>query len=144
MGAGVAGAIKAAGGAAVESDAMSQGPIEIGQAVATPGHDLPARWVIHAAVMSEDLATNGEAIAAATRATLARAEGIKARSLALPAFGTGVGGFPLYEGARIVFDEVVRYLEQHPGTKLRLVVFSGYTDAVRAAFTHAMTGIKRS
>ena len=60
MGAGVAGAIKVAGGAAIENDAVSRGPIEIGEAVATPGHDLPARWVIHAAVMGEDLATDLE------------------------------------------------------------------------------------
>ncbi len=144
MGAGVAGALKAAGGAAIERDAMRQAPIEVGEAVITPGHDLPARWVIHAAVMGPDLQTSGQAIAAATQATLACAERNKVRSLALPAFGTGVGGFPLYEGARIVLEEVVRYLETNSRTRLRLIVFSGYTEAVRAAFTHALTGIQRS
>jgi O-acetyl-ADP-ribose deacetylase len=143
MGAGVAGAIKRVGGEGIEREAMSQGPIEIGQAVITPGHDLPARWVIHAAVMGPDLQTSGEAIAAATAAALACADRHKVHSLALPAFGTGVGGFPLYEAARIILAEVVRYLTAHPRTGLGLVVLSGYTDAVRAAFTHALTGIER-
>jgi O-acetyl-ADP-ribose deacetylase len=143
MGAGVAGAIKRAGGDAIEREAMSQGPLAVGQAVITPGHDLAARWVIHAAVMGPDLRTSGEAIAAATAAALACADRHKVHSVALPAFGTGVGGFPLYEAARIILAEVVRYLTAHPKTGLGLIVFSGYTDAVRAAFTHALTGIER-
>ena len=65
MGAGVAGAIKRVGGEAVEKEAMLQGPIQIGEAVATTGHDLKARWVIHAAVMGPDLQTNADAIAKA-------------------------------------------------------------------------------
>ena len=52
---GVAGAIKRAGGEAVEMEAMLQGPIEVGEAVVTTGHDLKARWVIHVAVMGQDL-----------------------------------------------------------------------------------------
>ena len=94
MGAGVAGAIKRVGGEAVEKEAMLQGPIQIGEAVATTGHDLKARWVIHAAVMGADLQTNADAIAKATRSALDCAERCHARSIAMPAFGTGVGGFP--------------------------------------------------
>lgn len=144
MGAGVAGAIKRAGGTAIEREAMSQGPIEVGQAIVTAGHELRARWVIHAAVMGPDLRTSGEAIAQATAATLACADRLKVHSLALPAFGTGVGGFPAYEAARIMLAEVVRYLKAHPKTRLGLIVLCGYTDAVKAAFTHALTGIERS
>ncbi len=58
MGAGVAGAIKRAGGEAIEKEAMLQGPIEVGAAVVTTGHDLKARWVVHAAVMGPDLKTD--------------------------------------------------------------------------------------
>lgn len=143
MGSGVAGAIKRAGGEAIEAEAMRQGPIQVGQAVVTAGHGLAARWVIHAAVMGRDLQTNASAIAAATAATLALADARKIRSLALPAFGTGVGGHPLYDCARIMLDEVVRYLSSHPKTRLQLVVFSAYDAASKAAFTHAMTGIER-
>lgn len=143
MGSGVAGALKRAGGDEIEREAMRQGPILVGEAVVTPGHGLPARWVIHAAVMGPDGRTSAQAIAAATSSTLARAEERKVRSLALPAFGTGVGDFNAYEAARIILAEVVEYIETHPKTGLRLVVFCGYTPAVRAAFVHAFTGIER-
>ena len=143
MGTGVAGALKQAGGEAIEREAVGQGPIKVGEAIVTAGYSLPARWVIHAAVMDAQRQTSAQAIAAATSSTLARAEERKLKSLALPAFGTGVGGFPVYEAARIILAEVVEYLEAHPRTSLRLVVFCGYTPAVRAAFTHAFTGIAR-
>jgi O-acetyl-ADP-ribose deacetylase (regulator of RNase III) len=143
MGAGVAGAIKRVGGDAVEKEAMLQGPIEVGHAVATTGHDLKARWVIHAAVMGQDLRTNADFIARATHSALDCAERCHARSLALPAFGTGVGGFPLYQCASIMTAETVNYLKAHPRTGLRHVMFSVYSDEARAAFKNALAGISR-
>jgi O-acetyl-ADP-ribose deacetylase (regulator of RNase III) len=143
MGAGVAGAIKRVGGEAVEKEAMLQGPIEIGEAVATTGHDLKARWVIHAAVMGPDLQTSSEAIAKATRSALDCAERCNARSIAMPAFGTGVGGFPLYQCASIMVSETVAYLKAKPNTVLRHIMFSVYSDAARAAFKHALAGSSR-
>jgi O-acetyl-ADP-ribose deacetylase (regulator of RNase III) len=143
MGAGVAGAIKRAGSAAIETEAMLQGPIAVGEAVATTGHDLKARWVIHAAVMGQDLKTDANAIAKATYSALACADRCHARSLALPAFGTGVGGFPVYQCASIMTAEVVRYLKDTPRTGLRHIMFSVYTDAARAAFKNALAGLSR-
>ena len=143
MGSGVAGAIKRAGGEAIETEAMLQGPIEVGAAVVTTGHDLKARWVVHAAVMGQDLKTDANTIAKATYSALDCAERAHARSLAMPAFGTGVGGFPLYQCASIMTAETVRYLKDHPGTGLRHVMFSVYNDAARAAFQHALAGISR-
>lgn len=102
MGAGSAGAIVRAGGREIEDEAISQGPIEIGEAVVTGGGDLPARHVIHAAAMGEDLITSAELIRAATENALKRAEELKLSSVALPALGTGVGGFPLDQAARIM------------------------------------------
>src|SRR6476659_3971758 len=90
MGAGVAGAIKRAGGEEIEREAMAQGPIEVGDAIATGAGRLPARWVIHAAVMGQDLPTSAKAIESASRRTLELADELGAESLALPAFGTGV------------------------------------------------------
>ena len=95
MGAGVAGALKRAGGEEIEREAVAKGPIALGDAVATGAGRLPARWVIHAAVMGQDLRTSAEAIESATHRALEVADEIGAESLALPAFGTGVGGFPL-------------------------------------------------
>src|SRR5262245_36301135 len=122
MGAGVAGAIKRAGGEEIEREAVAQGPIEVGDAVATEAGRLPARWVIHAAVMGQDLRTSADAIARATRRTLEVADELGAESLALPAFGTGVGGFPLDECADIMVAKARAY---EPAT-LRRVVFAVY------------------
>jgi len=143
MGAGVAGALKRVGGEAVEKEAVAQGPIAVGEAVATTGHDLKAQWVIHAAVTGPDLQTDAHAIAEATHGALAMADNVRIRSLAVPAFGTGVGGFPLYQCASIMVAETVRYLKATPKTSLRHVIFSVHSEAARAAFKNALAGSGR-
>jgi O-acetyl-ADP-ribose deacetylase (regulator of RNase III) len=117
MGAGVAGAIKARGGASIEAEAIAQGPVEPGACVVTSGGRLRARRVIHAAVMGQDLRTSAALIERATRNSLSLAEREQLTSIAFPAFGTGVGGFPLGECARIMI-EVIR---THRAGSLRLV-----------------------
>jgi len=134
MGAGVAGAIKGAGGDEIEREAVAKGPIEIGDAVATGAGTLPAQHVIHGAVMGQDLQTDADLVRKTTRRTLEVAEELGARSLALPAFGTGVGGFPLEECASIMVD-VARAHE--PGS-LERVVFAVYGDAAEEAFRAAL------
>ena len=96
MSTGVAAAIKRKGGVLIEEEAMSQGPIEVGEAVLTPGGNLAATHVIHVAVMGPDLKTDPETIARATRSVLAVADKHRLTSLALPALGTGrrSGGRP--------------------------------------------------
>ena len=134
MGAGVAGAIKRAGGDEIEREAVSKGPIRVGEAVATGAGRLSARSVIHAAVMGQDLVTGEDAIRSATRRTLEVADELGARSLALPAFGTGVGGFPLEECARIMVDEARAF----DGRALRRVVFAVYGETAAAVFRSAL------
>ena len=134
MGAGVAGAIKRAGGDEIEREAVAKGPIEIGDAVATGAGQLAARWVIHAAVMGQDLRTSADAIARATGRTLAVADELGAESLALPAFGTGVGGFPLDECARLMVAEARAYEPR----SLRRAVFAVYGTEAEAAFRNAL------
>ncbi len=134
MGAGVAGAIKRAGGEEIEREAVAQGPVEVGDAVATGGGRLRARWVIHAAVMGQDLVTSADAIRRATRRTLEVADELGAESVALPAFGTGVGGFPLDECAGIMGEEARAF----EGQSLRRVVFAVYGEAAAAAFKSAL------
>ena len=138
MGGGVAGTLKRSGGAEIEAEAMAQGPIAVGEAVATTAGRLPARWVIHAAVMGQDLATSASIISRATESTLAVADRLGAVSLGLPAFGTGVGGFPLDECARLMVDAVVRYLDGHGRSSIRRVVFATYGAEPRAAFERAL------
>ena len=130
MGAGVAGAIKRAGGEEIEREAVGLGPIEVGDAVATSAGRLAGRWVIHGAVMGQDLRTNAELVRRTTESCLRVADELGAESLALPAFGTGVGGFPLDECARIMVDAVRAY----EPSSLERVVFAVFGDDAKAAF----------
>jgi O-acetyl-ADP-ribose deacetylase (regulator of RNase III) len=134
MGAGVAGAIKRAGGEEIEREAVAKGPIEIGSAVATGAGRLGAKHVIHGAVMGQDLRTNADVIERTTRSCLELADELGCDSLALPAFGTGVGGFPLDECARIMVGQARAY---EPAT-LEQVVFGVFGDEARSAFEAAL------
>jgi O-acetyl-ADP-ribose deacetylase (regulator of RNase III) len=135
MGSGVAGAIKRAGGDEIEREAVASGPIEVGQAVVTGGGRLAARWVVHGAVMGQDLRTDAELVGRTTESCLRVADELGAESLALPAFGTGVGGFPLDECARIMVNAVRGY---EPRT-LKRVVFAVFGTDAKAAFDAALT-----
>jgi O-acetyl-ADP-ribose deacetylase (regulator of RNase III) len=134
MGAGVAGAIKRAGGAEIEREAMAQGPIAVGSAVATSGGTLRAKHVVHGAVMGQDLQTTPELIGRTTTSCLEVADGLGARSLALPAFGTGVGAVPVDECARVMVD-AIRSFEP---ASLERVVVAVYGDKALAAFEAAL------
>jgi O-acetyl-ADP-ribose deacetylase (regulator of RNase III) len=134
MGAGVAGAIKRAGGEEIEREAVAQGPIEVGGAVATGAGRLRAKHVVHGAVMGQDLRTNEELVRRTTESCLALADELGCRSLALPAFGTGVGGFPLDDCARIMVETA----RAHEPSSLELVVFAVFGDDARGAFEAAL------
>jgi len=101
MSTGVGGAIKRAGGDQIEFAAIRQAPVELGAAIVTPGGALAARYVIHAVSLDRDRRTSAPVIEAAVRSTFARARELGLSSLAFPALGTGVGGFPLEDAARI-------------------------------------------
>jgi O-acetyl-ADP-ribose deacetylase len=139
-GGGVAGAISRAGGPSIQSESNSLAPIGLGEAVETTGGEMPCRWVIHAATMhlgGRVGPPSSDIIRDATAATLRKADELGARSLALVAFGTGVGGFPLEEAARIEVDEVFRY-RQAGGSAIERVVFAVHGDAARRAFERAL------
>ncbi len=135
-GGGVAGAISRAGGPAIQSESDDLGPIDLGAAVATSAGDLPSRWVIHAATMHLGGPTSADVIREATASTLRAAAELGARSLALVAFGTGVGGFPLDEAARIEVEEVRRHLAEP--TPLELIVFAVHGADAGEAFERAL------
>ena len=135
-GGGVAGAIARAGGPEVQRESDTKAPIGLGEAVETSAGAMPSRWVIHAATMRLGGPTSADIIRRATAATLERADELGARSLALVAFGTGVGGFPLEEAARIEVEEVRAHLER--GSRLERVVFAVHGEAARTAFQTAL------
>jgi O-acetyl-ADP-ribose deacetylase (regulator of RNase III) len=147
-GGGVAGAISRRGGPEVQKESDRAAPIELGDAVETTAGEMPARWVIHAATMELGGPTSAggdrrspvvgdDVIRRATASTLAKADELGARSLALVAFGTGVGGFPLDEAARIETQEVRRHLEG--GSGLERVVFAVHGEEAERAFREALS-----
>ena len=140
-GGGVAGAISRAGGPSVQRESSAVAPIGLGEAVETSGGEMPCRWVIHAATMKLDppTPTSADIIRRATASTLRRASELGARSLALVAFGTGVGGFSMDEAARIEIDEVFRHRDAG-GSAIERVVFAVHGEAARAAFEAALSG----
>jgi O-acetyl-ADP-ribose deacetylase (regulator of RNase III) len=140
-GGGVAGAIARAGGPAINEESRRAAPIGLGEAVETSGGQMPCRWVIHAATMELGGPTSADIIRRATAATLQRADELGARSLALVAFGTGVGGFPLEEAARIELEEVRRHLAA--GSELDRIVFAVHGEQARAAFKAAIDAAAR-
>ncbi|TMK73120.1 MAG: hypothetical protein E6G49_05800 [Actinobacteria bacterium] len=136
-GGGVAGAIVRAGGRSIQDESDRVAPIDLGDAVPTGAGELPARWVIHAATMHLGGPTSADIIRKATASTLDVADEVGAKSLGLVAFGTGVGGFPVTEAARIEVEEVRRHLDGESG--LERVVFCVFGEDARNAFESALT-----
>ncbi len=117
MGGGVAGAIKRRGGSEIESEAMANGAKPVGGAVLTKAGSLKARFVIHAAVMGQDLQTDADKIRRATRSSLELAENSGIPSISFPALGTGVGGFPFSDAATIMVHEAKEFLSTSKSVK---------------------------
>ena len=132
-GGGVAAAISRAGGPEVQRESDEKAPIGLGEAVGTTAGEMPAKYVIHAATMELGGPTSGEIIERATRSTLEKAEKLGASSLALVAFGTGVGGFPLEEAARVM----VGVAREHTGA-LERIIFAVRGDDAERAFREAL------
>lgn len=124
MGTGVAGALRSAAGEELNEAAISNGPIDLGEAVETNAFDLDAKYVIHAAAMPPGGQATGESIRQATRNTLELADDLGCESLVIPAIGTGVAGFSTAEGASIICD----VLNAFDPENLRDVRFVAYSD----------------
>ena len=128
MGTGVAGALAKRGGGVIQEECNEvvrrDGPLEVGGAAITGGGRLRARYVIHAAAMG-DLPVSPESIRNATRSSLEVAEENGIRSIAFPLLGTGVGGFPFNESARIMVEAIKEFIATNP--QIETVIFYGYT-----------------
>jgi O-acetyl-ADP-ribose deacetylase (regulator of RNase III) len=137
MSTGVAAAIKRKGGVLIEEEAIRQGPIEVGEAVLTPGGNLLATHVIHAVVMGPDLTTDPETIGRTTRAVLVLADKHRLSSIALPALGAGIGRVAPAAAADAMLTAVVAHLKSAK-TTLNRVVFVLYQDDAFRAFTDTL------
>ncbi len=124
MGSGVAGAIRRNGGKAIEDEAISLAPIEVGDAAVTNAGKLKAKYIIHGAVMGQDLKTDETKIRRTTISCLIRTVELMVDSIAFPAFGAGAGGFPVGDCAKIMLSEVVDYLQENgQPRKVEFVLF---------------------
>jgi O-acetyl-ADP-ribose deacetylase (regulator of RNase III) len=141
MGSGVAGVIKMRGGVAIEQEAMARGPIEPGEAVETKAGNLSHRFVIHAAVMGQDLRTGRELIKTSMRSALELADKLAMGSIVFPALGTGVGEFPIEECAEIMLNEAVGFDGRGP-THVKRVIFALFTPRAFHEFVKVYRDIK--
>jgi O-acetyl-ADP-ribose deacetylase (regulator of RNase III) len=153
LGSGVAGAIASRGGPAIEREAVAQGPIKLGEAVATTAGNLPNKFVIHAAAMGyreEDRAVpkregsqSSEAIIRdSTLNSLAIAEALDCKSIAFPALATGVGGFPVDECARVMMTAANEYARGHSESNIGRVLFVLFSGADLEIFQQALIEIR--
>ncbi|MFB6183164.1 MAG: macro domain-containing protein [Haloarculaceae archaeon] len=142
MGSGVAGALRRRAGQEINEEAVSKGPIDLGDVAVTDAYDLDAEWVIHAAAMPHygDGRATVESIRNATRNALERADELGATSIVLPLLGTGVAGFDAREGARLVCA-VVRDYDPETLADVRIIAYGDEDfEALRAAARDVLDG----
>jgi O-acetyl-ADP-ribose deacetylase (regulator of RNase III) len=131
LGGGVAGAIRARGGPSIQEECRRLGPIRIGEAAITGGGNLPAHYVIHAASMRLGGLTEERGLREATRNSLLRAREKRLESIAFPAIGTGIAGFPIQRCAEVMLEEIRAHLEAETTLKrIEIVLFDAPALAV--------------
>lgn len=145
-GGGVDGAIHRAAGPGLLAELRERYPdgTPTGTAVVTSGHDLPARWVLHAVgpIWSGGVHGEAEHLAGAYRSCLRLADEVGARSVAFPAISMGIYGYPGPEGAHVAVTTVAEHLAGETGIELvRFVLFS---DETYGLFEAALEAIRPS
>ena len=136
LGGGVAGAIRRAGGPAIQDECDAHGPIQIGEAAITGAGRLRARYVIHAASMSLGGRTTRTTLKASMDNAFRLAHHSDVQSIAVPAVGTGIAGFPIDECARVMAESLrVALVEGWAPSDVRFVLFGDESKlAFEAAF----------
>jgi O-acetyl-ADP-ribose deacetylase len=142
LGGGVAGAIRRKGGDTIQRECDAIGSIPVGGAAITGGGKLRARHVIHAASMQLGGATTPHALRSSTAHSLQIAAEQGLRTIAFPAVGTGIAGFPIPECARIMLREVAEHLKKP--TSLEKVYFVLFDAAGLAEFEKVLAEMSES
>jgi O-acetyl-ADP-ribose deacetylase (regulator of RNase III) len=132
---GVAGAILRKGGKRIQEECDSIAPIALGETAVTTAGTLKALYVVHAVLIRPGERATAHSVRLATHHTLLRAEEKAFKTLALPALGTGVAGFPMEECASIMIGEVLEHLKSR--TSLEKIYFVLFDDAALAVFEEA-------
>lgn len=132
LGGGVAGAIRTKGGPRIQEECDRIGPIRLGEAAVTTAGNLKAYYVIHAASMQLGGRTTTDSLRSSMRNSLFRAEEKGFKTIAFPAIGTGIAGFPMEECASIMISEVLEHLKSH--SSLEKIYFVLYDDSALKTF----------
>jgi len=133
LGAGVAGAIARKGGESIQKECKAIGSIPVGFAAITGAGKLKSKYVIHAASMGlGGVRTTAKSLKTSTAHSLRLAAERGLKTIAFPAVGTGVSGFPLQECAEIMLSEAAEHLGQN--TSLETVYFILFDEASRDVF----------
>jgi O-acetyl-ADP-ribose deacetylase (regulator of RNase III) len=132
LGGGVAGAIRRKGGEEIQRECNEIGTIPVGYAAITTGGKLKARFVIHAASMQLGGRTSADALRSSTAHCLRIAKERGLKSIAFPAVGTGIAGFPLEECAKIMLGEAAQHLRGE--TSLEAIHFTLFDNAAEEIF----------
>ena len=124
LGTGVAGVIREKGGPTIQQECDEIGPIEVGTAVVTSAGNLKARYVVHAAGMTPGGAAEEANVRDALRASLVLAAEKGLRTIAIPAIGTGIGGFAVQRCAEVSLEEARLHLAGETSLEeIRFVLF---------------------
>jgi O-acetyl-ADP-ribose deacetylase len=141
MGSGVAGALRRACWPQVEREAISKGPIKVGEAVATGAGKLATRgvkYIIHAAAMGAGAGASERSVREATLSSLRVAEQLAVKRIAFPALGAGVGGYEVRDCAKTMLGAVRDYATQNPNSAITEVIFVLWSDETFAAFSQML------
>jgi len=122
LGGGVAGAIRKKGGPKIQKECNKLGPVNLGEAVITTGGDLHAKYVIHAASMKLGGKTTAISLKESILNSLKVASENKINSIAFPAIGTGIAGFPISECAVIMCDSFNSYFQAESNNLNEVIV----------------------
>src|SRR5262249_45026880 len=142
LGAGVAGAIRRKGGPTIQQECDAIGPVPLGEAATTGGGQLQARYVIHAASMHLGGLTSEDSLRDSTVNSLKRTVEKQLTSIAFPAIGTGIAGFPLDRCAQVMLEEVRKHLNGQ--TTLQQILFVLFDDAALKVFQRTLTAMPES
>ena len=140
LGAGVAGAIRRKGGEEIQWECDAIGSIPVGYAAITSGGKLKARFVIHAASMSLGGKTSAESLRHSVAHSLRVANERGLKTIAFPAVGTGIAGFPLKDCADIMIREAAKHLRGE--TSLDTIYFVLFDEAAEGLFGRAWKKIQ--
>jgi O-acetyl-ADP-ribose deacetylase len=132
LGGGVAGAIRRKGGPSIQAECDEIGPVPVGGAAITSGGNLKARFVIHAASMQLGGKTTPQSLRSSVAHSLRIAAQKNLETIAFPAIGTGIAGFPMRECAEIMLRETARHFEGP--TSLEKIYFVLFDAEALAAF----------